>query len=88
MAHLPPWPIINKYCYRNIWTARHRALQPHKAERDFLRDYLALLMNRGYIFCFEHTVVSNVLWFIGFTQVTYELLTKNLFGTKQGPTTK
>lgn len=50
MAHLPPWPIINKYCYRNIWTARYRALQHHKADMGFLRDFLALLMSRGYIF--------------------------------------
>lgn len=47
MAHLPPWPTINKYRYRNIWTARYRALQHHKADMGF--HFLALLMSGGYI---------------------------------------
>lgn len=49
MLHLPPRPIINKYCYRNIQTALCRALQHHGADRGFIRDFLALLMSRGYI---------------------------------------
>lgn len=81
MAHLPPWPIINKYCYRNIWTARYRASQHHKADMGFLRDFLALLMSRGYIsvlntqsntMCLVFAVVSSVPQFTEYIVVAFE----------------
>lgn len=65
MAHLPQWSIINKYGSRNIWTARYRALQNHKANMGFLRDFLALLIRRGYISVFKSKTMS-----VGFAVVS------------------
>lgn len=95
MVHLPPWPIINKYCYRNIWAARYKALQHHKADMGFLRDFLALLMSRRMHFCFEHTmylrfaavvVVVCRLLFTEATAAAFKCFIKSQFRANRGAT--
>lgn len=61
MVHLPPWPIINKYCYRNIWAARYKALQHQRLTWAFSGTSLPYLWAGGYISVFNAQCTLDLL---------------------------